>query len=132
MLLLILLHIWSSAHYLPSSLDDIVDVRAPMEQEPKHNIQETAPVELQPQSIPTEYSLEVGANVVSSSTIKRNLRIQPVNVRDFAKYMKSKSRDALRHEWEVRIIFQLASICTTNGKYDLPFMLHYWVILACV
>ena len=45
---------------------------------------------------------ESGACAVSTSTIKRKLRIPPVTVRDFAKYMKSKKRADLNYEWEVR------------------------------
>ena len=76
-----------------------------------------ASLEQPPPLIPTESppTSSNGAGVVSSSSIKRNLRIQPVNVKGFAKYMKSKSRDALRYEWDVRITFYFVSICMANG-----------------
>ena len=86
--------------------------------EDKNHSESDATLVQPPPLIPTESpsSSSGGAGVVSSSSIKRNLRIQPVNVRDYAKYLKSKNRDALRHEWDVRIIIQIESICTVNGK----------------
>ena len=65
-----------------------------------------------PPSIPPDSSStsDGGAGVVSSSSIKRNISIQSVNVRGYAKYMKSKSRDALRHEWDVSIIFYQSGV----------------------
>ena len=65
--------------------------------------EEAAPFPTEPLPIPTESpGSEGGASTVSISTIKRKLRIQPVTVMDFAKYMKSKRRADLNYEWEVR------------------------------
>ena len=84
-----------------------VEVEPPPEKEPESEPKlepqpNPAPDKSAPPSpIPTENLSVEGAGIVSKSSIKRNLRIPPVNVRDFVKYMKSKRRVDLRYEWEV-------------------------------
>ena len=70
---------------------------------PGSKLDESSPLKSHPPLIPTEsHGSESCANAASTSTIKRKLRIQPVSVWDFAKYMKSKRRADLKYEWEVK------------------------------